>query len=402
MKALIGAALKFEEKQGIRTRKRRPIDQRQFEEQIEALICDVTYTLLYVPKGRTGHVCLSLSKQRIGPKQGGHRLINSVLGNTLTLLSMDGIGALEVSKGSINTGLQTTLKASKNLLSSIKQFGLTTDDFRIIKEDPLVQLRVKNPQAKRARLQVLNQADPEVARMTAELREINHFLQNAAIEYHLIDPKIDERNRRIYRVFNQSLSRNGIAYGGFWAGIGKKQRLEYLYIDDEPCIEIDLKSAVLQIAYALVGQINYTDFYDIPELAALGREKVKRYVLTYLYGGKEAFSRPLPKGIYHLLCSYEGEPNDRVLSRLLTLIKEHHKTVSHYFNPAGAGELTHALGEIMVLTVLRLTRVGVVALPVGDAIYVKESAEDFARQVFQECFNLVTDNQNLRTTATES
>jgi hypothetical protein len=397
IKTLVGAVVEFEEKQGLRKRKRRLADQRRFEEQIEALISDVTYTFLYAPKGRSGHICLSLSKQKIGPKQGGHRLVNSVLGDTLRLLSKDGIGILEVSKGSLTAGTQTIIKAARRLKTSIKQYGLQTDDFKVIKEHPLVQLRVRNPITKKQRPQKIDQSDPDVIRMTQELVEINNFLQTAWIEYHKLDDRVDEQNRRIYRVFNESLKRNGIAYGGFWMPLSKEQRLEYLYIDDEPCVEIDLKSAVLQIAYALVGQINDSDFYDIPSLTALGRDTVKKYTLMYLNGGKEAFSRSLPKRVYQLLCDDGDTSNDRALSKLITLIKEHHKKISYFFNPTKSGELTYILGDIIVSTVLRLAREGIVALPVTDAIYVKESVQDYAQRMLQQCFRNLTNNQNLRT-----
>lgn len=399
MRSLIDEVLEFEEKQGLRRRKRRPVDQRLFEEQVEALISDATYTLLYAPKGRTGHICLSLSKQKIGPKQGGHRLVNSVLGDTLSLLAKDGVGLLEVSKGSLNAGMQTTIKATRKLRASISRVSLKTDDFRVIKEDPLVQLRVRNPITKKQRLLKIDQFDPDVIRMTQELVEINNFLESAWIEYHKVDDKVDERRRRIYRVFNDSLKRNGIAYGGFWTSLSKQDRLDYLYIDDEPCLEIDLKSAVLQIAYALVGELSDSDFYDIPVLTALGRDTVKKYTLIYLNGGKEAFNRPLPKRVNQLLCDDGDVSNERALSKLVTLIKEHHKKISCFFHPATAGELTYILGEIIVSTVLRLAREGIVALPVTDAIYVKESVQDYAQQVLQQCFRNLTNNQNLRTAA---
>lgn len=399
MRSLIDKVLEFEENQGLRRRKRRLVDQRLFEEQVEALISDVTYTLLYAPKGRSGDICLSLSKQKIGPKQCGHRLVNSVLGDTLSLLAKDGVGLLEVSKGSLNTGMQTTIKATKKLRMSISRVSLKTDDFRVIKEDPLVQLRVRNPITKKQRLQKIDQSGADVIRMTQELVEINNFLESAWIEYHKVDDNVDERRRRIYRVFNDSLKRNGIAYGGFWTSLGKQDRLDYLYIDDEPCVEIDLKSAVLQIAYALVGELSDSDFYDIPALTALGRDTVKKYTLRYLNGEKEAFKRPLPKRVYQLLCDDGDVSNERALSKLVTLIKEHHKKISCFFNPAKAGELTYILGEIIVSTVLRLAREGIVALPVTDAIYVKESVQDYAQQVLKQCFRNLTNDQNLRTAA---
>jgi hypothetical protein len=397
MRQIISEATGYEAGQGLRQRKRRITDQRQFEEQIEALVSDVAYTMLYAPKGRSGYVCLSLSKQKIGPKQHGHRLINSVLGKTLNLLSEEGIGVFKVSKGSIQTGLQTVIQPSRRLQVSIKQHGLRTNDFRTIKEDPLVQLRVRDPSTRKQRLEKLDLSDPEVARMTQELTEINSFLETVWIEYHATDDTVDERNRRLHRVFNQSLKRNGLAYGGFWTGISKVDRLAYLYIDDEPCVEIDLESAVLQIAYALVGKMDKRDFYEIPSLKAIGRDRLKKYTLMHLSGGRSAFNRPLPESTQRLLRLHEEESNERVLMRMLAIIEEHHREISQYFNPDKAGELTYVLGEIMVSTVLRLARSGVVALPVTDAIYVKESVQGYARQVLQKCFLEKINNPNLRT-----
>ena len=398
VKVLIETAMAFEAQQGLRKRKRRLADQERVEDQIEALISDVTYTLLYAPKGKTGSVCLSLSKQNLGPKQDGHRLVNSVLGDTLALLAESGIGVLEVTKGSIKTGLQTTLKAAKSLKASIKKLELQTSDFHTLKERPLVQLRAKNPKTNRARLVPIDPSDSELIRMTAELVEINDFLSQADIVYHGSDPKADERDRKIYRVFNNSLKNNGQLYGGFWAGLVKEDRKGYLYIDDEPCIEIDLNAAQLQIAYGLAGVAKTGDYYEIPGLERLGRDTVKTYTLMYLNGGIEAFNHPLSTKVYRFFSPHEDESEARVLLRLLTVIRDHHKPIAQYLNPNKAPYLTYILGEVFVSTILNLAKHDVVALPLGDAIYVKESAKDQALKVLQQCFSTKTGSKQKITT----
>lgn len=222
--------------------------------------------------------------------------------------------------------------------------------------------------------------------------------KRADIVYHGSDPKADERDRKIYRVFNNALKNNGQLYGGFWTGLAKEDRQVYLYIDDEPCIEVDLNAAQLQIAYGLVGVAKTGDYYEIPKLERLGRDTVKTYTLMYLNGGREAFNRPLSRKVYRFLNPDEDESNARALLRLLTIIRDHHKPIAQYLNPDKVPYLTYILGEVFVNTILNLAKQNVVALPLGDAIYVKESAKDQALKVLQQCFSNKTGSEQKITT----
>jgi len=393
IKSALKAIEAFEIKKGLRQRKRKPVDQKLFEEQIEALLCDLVFTLLYQPKDRTGKISVSLSKQKVGPKQGGHRLVNSTLGRTLQLLGHDGLGLIEVTKGSKKSGLQTTVGVTKKLQAQIRGIKLQTDDLTLRKERPLIELRGPKVAGKRGKSLPLPQ-DPEVSLMTRELEEINEFLSQAQIEYHGSKPNIDERDRRISRVFNLTLKSYGQPQGGFWKQLKCEDRLGNLYIEDEPIIELDLKSACLQIAYALKGLEPLEDFYKVPSLQMLKREEIKKTTLTYINGGRAAFKHGISKTIYKKMCPGMEEDDDKVLSHLLSAIKDHHKPIAEYFNPDGSAYLAYIQGEVILDAVIRLMKQKIIALPVGDAIDVKESAEDQAIRAFQKSFEEKTGSKN--------
>lgn len=384
--SVLRAVESYEAERKLRQRRRKVTDQKVFERQVEALICDVVFTFIFKPKGTTGKISVSLSKQKVGPKQNGHPLVNSTLSKTLALLGHEGVGLIQVNKGSKQTGRQTTVYPAPSLEMQVNELRLTTHDFKLRKEQPLVQLRAPKVDGRKGRLLPLNEQDPDVLRMTKELEEINTFLSESQIEYHGDNTHIDERDRRIYRVFNGSLRFNGQPYGGFWKYLSGEDRLSSLYIDDEPIQELDLKSASLQIAYALKGIKPLDDFYAIPGLQRLEREQLKKIVLTFMNGGREAFKRPISNKIYKKLCQDIDESKEMVLRRILSAIKEFYKPVAEFFNPQGFGYLSFIQGELIMQTVSSLMAQKIVALPTGDAIHVKQSAEGQALEAFQKSF----------------
>lgn len=388
----LGKIKAFELERSLRRRNRKPADQQIFDLQVEALLCDLAHSMLFKAKGRSGRLSLSLSKQRVGPKQNGHRLINSTLTKTLSLLSDDGVGLISLEKGSKQSGKQTTVGLSKKLASQIRRLDLRLSDFALARERQPIELRASKVEGTKGRLVPLDLSDPDVCRMIGEVNLINTTFASADIEYHGIDSSIDERERSVYRVFNDgSLRRNGLLYGGFWSRLRNIERLRDIFIDQESIVELDLKSSALQIAYALTGSsIDSFDLYLVPGLEGLPRDDVKKMTLTYLNGGREAFRFPLRKEIYRKLCPQEDESLERVRTRALQRIRDHHSVIKEFFDPLKAGDLQYVQAEIICKTVFLLASSGIVALPVGDAIYVKKSALDLAKAYFEEAFKFLT------------
>lgn len=383
----------FENKNRLRQRRRKARDQKLFEEQVEALLCDTVFTFLAEVKDRTGKISLSLSRRNIGPKQGGHRLVNSTLNKTLDLLGETGIALFDVTIGSKQSGLQTTVGVTCKLGSQLEKFQIEKKDFKLRKDKPLIELRGPKVAGKRGKPLPLPES-PEVSRMMRELVEINEFFSQSQIQYHGSRTDIDEGDRKIFRVFNITLTSYGQPQGGFWTSLKNEDRVDNLYIEDEPIKELDLKSASLQIAYALKGIAPLEDFYAIPSLRMLKREEIKKITLTYMNGGRSAFRHGVTKSVYKKMCPDMEEDKNRVLLRLLSEIRDHHQPIKEYFDPERLSYLAYIQGEVIMSTIVRLMNQKIAALPVGDAICVRESTKDQAIKEFQRSFEDKTNSTN--------
>jgi hypothetical protein len=383
----------YETKHQLRQRKRKLRDQELFIRQVDALLSDAAYTFLYQPKGRSGKVSMSLSKQRIGPKQDGHPLVNSTLSDTLERLRQEALDLLEVTKGSKQSGLQTAVGLSKKSQVRIRKLGLETQDFKTHKDRPLIELRGPKINGKKGKRLPLDMTNPEIVRMCKELELINEAISEADIKYIGADPNVDDRARRIHRVFNDgSMESYGLCYGGFWVPLGQKDRFASLLIDKESIVELDLSAALLQVAYAIKGfDSTEIDLYRIPNYGVVPREKMKRWILTYFNGGEKAFkSMPLGKTLHKKLQRNEDESESQTFNRLIADLKNFHKKIDDLFKPEKTPFIRYVQGQIMMDVLLKLMKGGIIALPNGDAIYVKESCKDKALKVFQECFNART------------
>jgi hypothetical protein len=383
----------YETKHQVRKRKRKPKDQELFIRQVDALFADAAYTFLYEPKGRSGKISMSLSKQKIGPKQDGHPLVNSTLSDLLERLGQEALGLLEVTKGSKQSGLQTAVGLSKKSQTRIKKLGLETKDFKTYKNRPLIELRGPKINGKKGKRLPLDMTNPEMVRICKELELINETISEADIEYVGADPNVDDRARRIHRVFNDgSMKSYGLCYGGFWVQLGQKDRFASLLIDNESIVELDLSAALLQVAYAIKG-IDTTgiDLHQVPNYGVVPRKRMKKWILTYFNGGAKAFrSMPLGRTLYKKLRRDEDESESQTFSRLLADLEKFHKKIDDLFKPEKTPSIRYVQGQIMMDVLLQLIKDGIIALPNGDAIYVKQSCKDKALKVFQACFKART------------
>ena len=264
--------LAYEKGAAIRTRARKPLDQIIFNDQVEAIICDLIFHHLKPSKERSGWLSVSLSHKM----HGIHSLQNSTLGKTLGLLEL--IEFIHLEKGEIGTGLQTRLCLTYKAKAWLEANQFKIEDLKVMKPKPLIQLRSPKNDKKKYKLLEVNYNDPVIRGYLEQVQALNAHYEGADIVYHAGDGT-DDTNRFVYRVFTEgSYESCGRLYGGFWHGLKHQERLDHITINDEFLVLLDFGQSAIRLAYAEAGAIPpTTDLYVIP-----GYEKHRNTCKTFI------------------------------------------------------------------------------------------------------------------------
>ncbi|ODA97300.1 hypothetical protein BFX40_02360 [Mesorhizobium sp. SEMIA 3007] len=218
----------------------------------------------------------------------------------------------------------------------------------------------------------------ETVRLRAEMDEINAFLATQRIE-------IDGQPQAAYKLTRRFLLRSpsdrtafnlhGRLYGAFWISMPKAQR-GGLTINGEPIADLDYASMFPRLAYARVGTEPPTgDLYAIPGLEE-HRAGVKAG-LSALLSTETEMTRLPPK-------VKDALPTGWTASRFREAVATKHPALVPLFGRDIAMDLMFTESCILVAVLLRLSRMGIVALPMHDGIMVAASYSIYAIQVMQQ------------------
>ena len=169
--------------------------------------------------------------------------------------------------------------------------------------------------------------------------------------------------------------------GGFWFQMPKHDRLSQIRLSGERPVELDYSGAVPRIAYGLVGvRPPKPDVYDIPGLETASREGRKQ-VLNALFWDHGQRDR-LPQGTKQFF----GRINGR---QAVEFIHREHGVIRAYLGTYAGPELQFYESEIITAVTHSLLGLGIVALPVHDAVIVPRSRADEATVVMMDVFDQV-------------
>jgi hypothetical protein len=227
--------------------------------------------------------------------------------------------------------------------------------------------------------------------IAAEVRTINAFLAEQAFE-----PTIEPYLRAI---FSEDSSRPGkLVWGGrlYATGEGnyqswsKAQRMA-LRINEESVAEIDIKASHLTILQAHYGiQIpKGEDPYSVP---GIPRTVVKKLVTVILGKGNLGITR-WPQG---LAADYKQETG-RVLGKDFKLKETLGRVTEAIYvlqrvpiGSLGWGDLQLIEANVIRSTMLRLSSIGVVSLPIHDSLLVPLRHVEVSTQILKDTFNEAT------------
>jgi len=367
--------LKFEENAGPRTRARKPADQTIFNDQVQAIVCDLMFNHFKPSRNRSGWLSVSLSHRL----HGRHPLQNSTLGKTLALLEKMRFIYLE--KGKIGSGLQTRICLTKQAVDWAESTPLKAEDFKNKKVKPLIQLRSPKNEKNKYKLLEVDLQDPMVQKYLKQVEILNSHLEDANIVYHA-DDGTDDTDRFVYRVFTEGGYEScGRLYGGFWQRLSHKNRIKWLTINDEYLALLDFGQSALRLAYAEVGVVPpMTDLYAIPGYGQ-HRDFLKRRINQLLNTSDQSGFSYLPKALRS-----DADSDDRVILRLMLEIAEFHKPIAHLFHSNIGQRLMFKESEIVINSLITMVSSGITALPVGDGVYVQESMIEDALAVMKDIY----------------
>ena len=374
-----------------RKRARRPAAQVTYDRTVEAILCDLCAVELG-PDNDSIHLPLSNKVLRSKSRYKGTAL-GKTLPAILDVMSAPEMDFVTVEKGhstfkivdeDLNVafagGQQTILKAGPKLLSRIERFGITRDDLGPANEEEVLVLRSPKRHSNSIAEYQEYEEDEATLALRQQMTDINDWLSTADITCNL--PQVDPTHRRLRRIFNNAdFAQGGRLYGGFWQAMSSDERQAHILIEDDWCVELDYGQMSLAILYGLTGaKPPEGDLYDLSTqgIPTSYRKGIKTVIQALINSSK--VPRRMPKGVRKLI------PSRYNIKDILEAVARKHPAIYPQMTSGIGMQLFRKESDILVDVLLTLKTQGIVALPIHDAVVVRDDNSDKAKVVMQKVF----------------
>ena len=381
----------YEAYYGTRKRARRPADQVTYDRTVEAILCDLCAVEL---GSENDSIHLPLSNKVLRSKS---RYKGTALGKTLPdilkVMSAPEMSFVFVEKGhstfkiiddDLNVafagGQQTILRAGPKLLSRIERFDITRGDMGQAPEEEVLILRAPKRHSNSIAAYQEYEDDEATLALRQQITDINTWLEGADIS--CSHPQVDPTHPSLRRIFNNSdFAQGGRLYGGFWQAMSSDERQEHILIEDDWCVELDYGQMSLAILYGLTGtKPPEGDLYD---LSAEGiptdyRKGIKTVIQALINSSK--VPTKMPKGVRKLI------PSRYSINDILEAVARKHPAIYPQMTSGIGMQLFRKESDILVDVLLTLKTQGIVALPIHDAVVVRDDNSDKANAVMKQVF----------------
>jgi hypothetical protein len=277
-------------------------------------------------------------------------------------------------------GRQTILKAGPKLLSRMERFGITRDDLDPATEEEVLVLRAPKRHSNSIAKYQEYVDDETTLALRQQMTDINAWLNTADIT--CSHPQVDPAQRRLRRIFNNSdFAQGGRLYGGFWQAMSADERQEHILIEGDWCVELDYGQMSLAILYGLTGtKPPKGDLYD---LSAEGiptdyRKGIKTVIQALINSSK--VPTKMPKGVRKLI------PSRYSIKDILEAVARKHPAIYPQMTSGIGMQLFRKESDILVDVLITLQAKGIVALPIHDAVVVRDDNSDKAKAVMKKVF----------------
>jgi hypothetical protein len=369
-----------------RERARKERDRRTFEATVAAVLSDL---IIHALSRHEGRVAITLSKEQLA-RRSRYRppALNARLPDILEAMASPELGLVDMIKGwhdldprpDRDRYRQTAISAGALLHRWIARDGIGFADFARNAAEELIVLRGAKRPRKGGTLKadMVDYADDALTvRLRGEMQEINARLAHGDMGLAGAFPHIDTGDRRLRRVFNNAtFNHGGRLAGGWWTNLPKAFRREHVRIKGERIATLDYDALYARLAYARAGvEPPLGDLYScIPGLEA-HRKGAKVLLNSLLFDHGAAPRSRKPMGSAEML------PKGISASDLIAAIERTHRTIAPLFGRGIGFELMNTESTMMVAVLLRLRPLGIVGLPVHDAVIVARSDVDAAAGV---------------------
>jgi hypothetical protein len=378
--------LGFEHRAAVRKRARKASDQKVFERQIEALVCDLAHRHITCPGG---WLAIPFSKQILGKKDRYRApVLNKTLPDVVDRMASQELRLIELELGHQNPfypsqSKQTVIRAGQWLSMTIIQQGLTAQDFRVEHGAETIILKApKQDHLDKGKLLQYHD-DHQTIAFREDVGRINRWLEEADLSFESVpgmERAVDPSDRRLRRIFNNgSFQEGGRLFGGFWQELSKRQRREGIDIDGSPTVTLDYGQMCPRILYGLAGvEPHFDDAYAVPGLERY-RDGVKLVFNAMLHADK-----PLARAPEH---SRVKLPPGMPIAEVTDKIRAFHAPIADAFYAGRGMHVFFHESSILIALLLRLNEGGITALPIHDAVIVAEQDEEETERIMLEVFN---------------
>jgi len=375
----------------LRKRSRSVVNQATFERILEAIVCDLCVCVLQ-PEFDAVHLSQSNKVLRKQSRYKGVAL-GKTLPNILLVLTAEetrfvglktGSSKFKITDEMMNVafagGDQTTIWAEHKLLSRIESFGICFED---IQQDPgeeaIILRSPKDRSDQRAKEQEYNDTSDTLA-LRAQLTDINTWLAHADLHCDL--PEVNTQDRYLRHIFNNSdFAQGGRLYGGFWQRMSSQDRQENILIDGDCVVELDYGQMSLAMLYGIAGKSPPEgDLYDLSDfgIPVQYRKGLKKCIQAMV--NSPSIPKRVPKGVRQHL------PRRYSMMDILRAVEQKHAAIYPLMASGIGMQLFRKESDILVDVLLTLKAQGITALPIHDAVVVRDDKSDKAKAVMQKVF----------------
>lgn len=382
MRGLIGEVFSLLQLAESRERKRR-LDAFQVHLQaVTALVCDLAHREIRSPGGA---LMVPLAKSALGPKKRPAPFMTESFANIVKDVASRGLGIADLRLGrrSLEGATQSTLQAGPWLRQRLDRLGIGLHD---IGRDPQLQgdpLILKSTKVGGIARRLPLPQTAEVERLRYDMHTINAWIASADIQWAGFDDWVDPGERYLRRVFNDgSMDLGGRMWHGFWLGLSKASRFEYLRLCGQRVASLDFANMGVRLAYAEVGAVAPDgDLYALQGISA-PREGVKRVLNALLCS--DQMPRRFPQDTrryFHRRVKF---------AEVLDAICNRHPLLIPVFGTAQSLRQQATESKIMIKALLALRELGIVALPIHDCLLVGVDNVAVCKEALEQAFCEVT------------
>jgi hypothetical protein len=277
-------------------------------------------------------------------------------------------------------GQQTIVQPGPKLLSRIERFSITRGDIGPAPEEEVIILRAPKHHSNSMAEYEEYEDDQTTLALRDQMIAINAWLEGADISCSHQD--VNPTHRRLRRIFNNSdFAQGGRLFGGFWQAMSSDERQEHILIEGDCCVELDYGQMSLAILYGLTGtKPPEGDLYDLSTqgIPTSYRKGIKTVIQALINSSK--VPTKMPKGVRKHLPSHTN------IRDILAAIESKHPTIYPQMTSGIGMQLFRKESDILVDVLITLRSEGIVALPVHDAVVVRDDISDKAKAVMKQVF----------------